>query len=169
MLATCLPLSFVVKNRNNGTLHSVIQPDPFYTLADIRGRILWVEAEAKTGLPLECDNPIYPCPYYYLHNDEVEVMADDEIDSLAIGYRRAVEEYNKWEQIKKQEYSKLMAGMGDREKVKTGRVSVTRYETTYKGWDTEAMERDGVVDKYRTERKREMMRVKVVEDEANRE
>jgi hypothetical protein len=31
------------------------------------------------------------------------------------------------------------------------------------------MERDGVVDKYRTERKREMMRVKVVEDEANRE
>lgn len=69
--------------------------EPFYTIADIRTRVLKVEAAAATGvLNAEC-TPSFPCPYFYLH-DEVdrELITDDGVDILAREYAEASRDEN---------------------------------------------------------------------------
>jgi len=64
--------------------------EPFYSLADIRSRILRVEAAAATGvLSAEC-TPAFPCPYFYLHEEiDRELIDDETIDVLAHEYEDA--------------------------------------------------------------------------------
>lgn len=64
--------------------------EPFYSLADIRARILRVEAAAATGvLNAEC-NLMFPCPVFYLHDEiDRELIDDDTIDVLAHDYEDA--------------------------------------------------------------------------------
>lgn len=61
--------------------------EPFYSIAEIRSRVLRVEAAAATGvLNAECINS-FPCPYFYLH-DEVdrELIDDESVEALAREY-----------------------------------------------------------------------------------
>jgi hypothetical protein len=64
--------------------------EPFYSVADIRARILRVEAAAATGvLNAEC-TPSFPCPYFYLHEDiDRELIDDASLDALAHEYEDA--------------------------------------------------------------------------------
>jgi hypothetical protein len=64
--------------------------EPFYTIPEIRARILRVEAAAATGvLSAECINS-FPCPYFYLHEEvDRELISDDTVDALAVEYATA--------------------------------------------------------------------------------
>lgn len=68
MLATGLPAVVVRKDRNSGTIRPEWVDEPFYTLAQIRARVLSVEMLAADGIgPEECGpERIWPCPFYYM-------------------------------------------------------------------------------------------------------
>ena len=64
--------------------------EPFYSEADIRERVLRTEAAAATGvLSAEC-SPVFPCPYFYLHDEIDRELIDDEgVEILAKEYAAA--------------------------------------------------------------------------------
>lgn len=64
--------------------------EPFYSLSEIRARILRVEAAAATGvLSAEC-NKMFPCQYFYLHDEiDRELIDDDTVEALAREYQAA--------------------------------------------------------------------------------
>lgn len=67
MHATGLPAVLVRKNRNNGQLAVEWIDEPFYSLRDIRSRVLSIELLAMDGIgPADCDGKQYPCPFFYL-------------------------------------------------------------------------------------------------------
>lgn len=63
---------------------------PFKSLADLRNRVLRIEAAAATGvLSAEC-TPSFPCPYFYLHEEiDRELITDETVDMLAREYEDA--------------------------------------------------------------------------------
>lgn len=63
--------------------------EPWYSVAEIRARVLRIEAAAQTGvLAAEC-TPSFPCPYFYLHEDvDRELVDDPVIEALAEDYER---------------------------------------------------------------------------------
>lgn len=69
---------------------NVYVDEPFYTIPEIRARMLRVEAAAATGvLSAEC-TPSFPCPYFYLHDEiDRELIDDDAVDALAREYEGA--------------------------------------------------------------------------------
>lgn len=69
--------------------HSFVD-EPFYSIAEIRARMLRVEATAATGvLAAECQ-PTFPCPYFYLHDEiDRELIDDEAVDALAHEYEDA--------------------------------------------------------------------------------
>lgn len=88
-------LKLVRKNRNTGEHRIEIVWEPFYSVADIRARVLRVEALARAQEPPStCDQKDYPCPYVYLHegSGEVELLDDPAIDLLAREYSEAATE-----------------------------------------------------------------------------
>lgn len=70
MVALGLPGMVVVKNRNNGQHLIVEVPEPFYDSSQLVARVVSLEIQARKGLPESCDNPSYPCPFYYLHEEK---------------------------------------------------------------------------------------------------
>jgi hypothetical protein len=63
---------------------------PFYSVDQIRERILQIEAVAATGvLAAECNNS-FPCPYFYLHEEiDRELIDDETVEALAREYAEA--------------------------------------------------------------------------------
>lgn len=75
MISLGLPGLLVVKNRNNGDTLILEIPKPFYDKSQLIARVVSLEIQARKGLPESCDNPSYPCPFYYLHEEkELELM-----------------------------------------------------------------------------------------------
>lgn len=162
MIATSLPLMFVVKDRNAGTILSDKVMTPFYSEVEIRARVLGIEALSRVGLPAECDVRIWPCPVSYLHDDEVEVMEDAEIDLLARQYKDAKAKENVAKEMVGVNYKALMKGLGDRKKVKTlGGVQVTKYVVKSKSLDKKKLAEDGLIEKYEVVTEREQMKVTI--------
>lgn len=106
MHATGWPLDVLVvrrKENEDGELdwYMVSYEEPPISAADMRSRVLRVEAAARKGdLPDECDVVLYPCPYYYLHGEiqKAETRLNcttEDLVALAVGYDEArVEESN---------------------------------------------------------------------------
>lgn len=94
MLAYDAPLKLirvlVDKDGNRQAIDPSYVDEPFYSMAEIRSRILRVEAAAATGvLNAECSK-MFPCPYFYLHDELDRELVDDEtIDVLAREYAAA--------------------------------------------------------------------------------
>jgi hypothetical protein len=102
---------------------------PFYTISDIRERILRVEAVAATGtLVAEC-TPSFPCPYFYLHEEiDRELIDDDTIEVLAREYGSAMAEEVVAKGKKANARKALRAALdGDKYRTNTG-VRITFYE-----------------------------------------
>jgi hypothetical protein len=63
---------------------------PFYSIAQIRERILRIELAAQTGVLIAECTPSFPCPYFYLHEEIDRDMIDDEsVCALAREYVEA--------------------------------------------------------------------------------
>jgi hypothetical protein len=95
MHATLMPLKLVRALRDNegnwtGEIDVSVVDEPFYTIPEIRARVLRVEAASATGvLSAEC-TPSFPCPYFYLHEEiDRELVSDESVDALAREYAEA--------------------------------------------------------------------------------
>lgn len=72
-----------------------LKPDPL-RLARIKAKIATVEGRARGGvaLPQECEQQVYPCPYYYLMHPqkpkvEARVIEDSELAAALEAYAKA--------------------------------------------------------------------------------
>lgn len=104
---------------------------PFYTVAEIRERILKIEAVAATGvLAAECTNS-FPCPYFWLHEEvDRELISDESIDILAREYVTSNREASVALEKKKNAKRALREAIDkDKYRTKSG-VKVTFYEAS---------------------------------------
>ena len=149
MLATTYPLLFAVKNRNTGKLDLSTVEEPFYTREQILARVLEMERYVRMGeLPDTCDL-MFPCPYYYLHDQtSMEVTEDDAIEKLAIAYDEARSQ-NKLAENRRDEVRKALdIGLAGRDRVDTATVTVAYNSTSRVQPRYDLMKEDGVYEKY---------------------
>ncbi len=168
MLAMGMEATLIVKNKNTGEKQRHGVELPFYTLEQVQERVLAIEHEVASGiLPALCDEAMYPCPFYYLHEDaETEVVSDFEIENLASQYKLLQANAVAADAAKTLVYRTLLQSMGDRKKVKTERVSVTVYEQNNPvKWDMDKMKSDGIdTSLYEIRTKGQRMRVQVKDE-----
>lgn len=73
MFALDLPLVWYWWNRDAKQMDSELVILPPVSMIAIRTRVLEVEHAARSGVvSRSCDNTMYPCPYFYLHDEEDE-------------------------------------------------------------------------------------------------
>jgi hypothetical protein len=134
MNAMMLPLLLVRKNRNTGEVKTESVASPFYTRLDIKQKVLAVEAAARAAMepPAECDARMYPCPYYYLHEDESDrelvILDDPGIDVLAKEYAAAAVEAKRAKARQEAARKGLRAGLESDKVVTTTGVKVSFYQ-----------------------------------------
>jgi hypothetical protein len=100
MHASGLPLTLIRALRDEdgnwtGETNISYVDAPFYSIAEIRARVLRVEAAAATGVLNATCTPSFPCPYFYLHDEiDRELITDDGVDILAREYAEASRDEN---------------------------------------------------------------------------
>ena len=143
---------------------------PFHPRPEILGRVLTAEAWVKRGeVPVDCDARMFPCPFFYLEEDEeVELLDDPEVQALGRAVLLAERDKKEADARWRASRSALLEGMGDRERVDVEGLSVVRWEQKNpSSWDTERMRADGVdLEKYRVQGKSWRMRVTERDDSA---
>lgn len=154
MLATGLEATVAIKNRNTGRIRREGVEIPFYSLDEITERVNHVADWVTRGLlPGPCDTPTFPCPYYYLHEDEKVLEKDEVLDGLASDYQTLREREVRLRDSIQAVRTQIRKAMGDRPSVETHRVRVTVYQA--KGqtrYDAAQMELDGIdPQKYKVE------------------
>lgn len=166
MIAMERPLLLVVKNRNTGEIIEVQIDEPYYSLADIRLRILRLEAASRSGeLPVNCVNPQYPCPFYYLHEDDnVQFVTDEVVDSYVRVYSIAKAEENAAKSRAAEARNRLATLSKDNPKLETPKSKITTYSKKSKRVDWEKIYADyGITDevvaKYTEETSSQVMRI----------
>jgi hypothetical protein len=169
MLALGLPCWFVAKNRNTGEIHTEVIDKPFYTQSEVILRVVMMERVVRKGdLPDTCDERVFPCPFFYLHEVEELIFAEDEIlDELAEMYEEARLDVKVAEARQKEARKALDAGMGDREKVETDKVKVTYYQRNGTKFDVKKAKEtlgEKVVESLMTPTQYKGMRVTIKED-----
>lgn len=128
-------------------------------IAQVFDRIRVVEQAVADGVAVECEQEVWGCPYWQLHEGvEDAVIEDQQMATLAARVAeharraKAEEEAGK---VARKELMKLL----DAQKVKTGvvegrgtgRYRVTRVTPTKNGWDEALLAEDGVdLDRYKT-------------------
>jgi hypothetical protein len=75
-------------NGDDGREACVEVKEPFWSKEDIRARVLEVEALAHED-KLVCVTPDFFCQYQYLHQDDKEIVDDDELERLVDEYQQA--------------------------------------------------------------------------------
>lgn len=169
-------------------IHFLPLEQPHYSLADIRARVMMAESWVRRGeLPVECDFRSFPCPVFYLHEDEeIEEVSDEVLTQLAIELKEAQRDKKVAEEREK-EARRVLTGLRDKQpeaarsskkktldngqeivlesvKVKTEQGTVINwYQQMNPGrLDEEQMKKDGVdVEKYRKKDKGWRMRVDI--------
>lgn len=172
MHATGLPCTLYVKCRDNGKIDIDNIDEPFYSLQEIRGRVLEIEKWVRRDeLPVECDIKNFPCPFFYLEEQlSLDLMEDDTIDELARMYHDASMEVKRAEGKKKEARKALDTGMGDRDKVTTANSRVTYFVRKGSKVDLEKMREDGVdVKKYEVPTNVKQLRVTVKDEDGSDE
>lgn len=90
-LATGLPLTLCVWDKQEKDWCFIRTDKPFYSVADIANKLAEAEEHIANGIiPDGCSD--YPCPYYYLHEqkDAKEVVnADDELEAVLAAWYEA--------------------------------------------------------------------------------
>lgn len=145
MHATDLPCMFVVKPREGGELRSRLIEEPPYSLAEIRKRIMRIEATVEShATPPACMEPkMFPCPFLYLHDDADPTPRMEEnymVDVLASQYDEAREAEKTAKARKDDLNSKLRIELQGVDKVATIAWSVGVATSERISYDTKALE-----------------------------
>lgn len=137
MHAMRLPCWLAVVNRDRPGLWESVINTPFYTIDEINIRVFTIEALARNaGLPQTCDQSMFPCPFYYLHEDSPEEIEEDEaIEALAETYLRVRDESERAKASYERVREQLKAIVGDRRTVESRSLRVTRYNAQRTSYD----------------------------------
>lgn len=168
MLALSRPCKVIAKNRNTGEVLEVDVETPFYSNGDILRRVVEMERWVRRGeLPDECSVSQFPCPFYYLEQQQtLEVTEDAVIDELARMYQEASVAVKTADARKRVARQALDQGLAGRERVVTEVSKVTYYEVRTTKLDTDKMKEDGIeIEKYEVQTIGKRLRVTVNEDE----
>lgn len=94
--------------------------EPWYSIADIRAKVLRIEGTAQTGvLAAEC-TPLFPCPYFYLHEEvDRELVDDDTVQTLARRYEDLRREVANTKGQQEATRRALREAVGDDTKIRT--------------------------------------------------
>lgn len=158
MLATGLPLVLWYKNRNNGKSDTLGAAVPFYSKAQIAGRVLEAEAWARRGQLPPCDVTSFPCPYYSLCDkvDTREVLGDEALEQVAVEYKRTKAELagieNQAKPVKerldklRKQLESVREGKTESGKYKAGkaRITWTYMDNPVASLDKEAVKQAGI-------------------------
>lgn len=169
MHATGLPCTMIAKNRNNGRhIHMDIN-EPFYSLTDIRARVLKVHSYVvNNDLPVRCDPRSFPCPFPYLHEDDDEDQPEagdvELVRAAAVEYRKARDEVGAAKERADKAREELMKVMGGQNSYKG---IVSKYEKAGPGkWNVELMREDGVdVEKYKVRDEKKHWEVRLAKED----
>lgn len=173
MHATGLEVVLVARNGDTGEDLFLYAEEPFYTLNDIKARVIVVEGRARsfTTLDFPCDQADYPCPFYYTHaNDREDASAEEaeEIEAVGIAYSLAKQRERSAKDSADVCRDRLGVLLGTRNKINAGRVRVTRFSQTRTKLDKKSAEADGVdLSKYESTSKSTVVRVTVREEIEN--
>lgn len=148
MLAMERPALLVCKSRNTGEIIETLIDTPYYSYQDIKTRIVRLEAQARTGeLPVKCSNPQFPCPFFYLHEeDEPELILDTAIDAFVKVYKEAKSEEERAKAKGKLARERLL-GLSHGNKVETPHSRITFYTTKTKKVDWNRILEDHGIEK----------------------
>lgn len=132
MHARNLPLHLVRVNRAtldsaSPQIHHSYYIEPWYSVKDIRTRVLQIESQALGGvLPSACDSRSFPCPVFYLHEDlDDEYIEDEQVDTLAKQYKNA-KVVEKVAKAKAEESRRALRVKGAKLRTSTSRVTFSR-------------------------------------------
>jgi hypothetical protein len=115
-------------DEENGVRGFVIEQPP-YTMQDITDRLISINEWVKIGqLPQLCTVKDYPCPFVYLHEDDVEVVDDPALDQLVAEYDYWAGQEKTAAEQKKQKQQLIRDHIVQDETVTSGGSKVTRYE-----------------------------------------
>lgn len=95
MHATELPLALVRLNVATGEMKVEFYDEPWYSVDQIRKRLIDVERAARLGELGECTGRVWPCPFPYLDDgygdkrETVDTEKDAEIDAVAKLFKQA--------------------------------------------------------------------------------
>lgn len=151
MHATGLPFVYAVGEWDPDKLevvrvHTKLITTPPGDINQIKAKVLSVEARYLQGEQMECSGGMYPCPVFYLHEEEQR----EEVDDLAL--HAAVERYLKQadqekaaKKAKDEAYrlvEQLMTGRPD--KVTVPGAILTRYDHTSTSLNRDALTEAGI-------------------------
>lgn len=108
---------------------------PPFSEAEIKQRVMDIEAQAKEGLPRLCNVREYPCPFHFLHEDEIgegEDPFDLELHEIATRYAEASSVARR----SKRDLDRLMEG---RDHYWNGDVRITKSQATRRSTDYKRM------------------------------
>lgn len=128
-IAEGLGLLLVRFNRDTGEFAVDYRDEAAHSIADIRRRVLLIEAQASKGeLPNDvCSD--YPCPFFYTHLDDRIEVDDPQVESLAQEYKKAQRDEKTAKSRKKDVFTALRVLAGkDRKLVTEGGWKVTFYD-----------------------------------------
>jgi hypothetical protein len=131
--------------------------EPPASINRLRARLAKVLAQAKTGIvPDACDSKDYPCPFVYLHDEEVKEYApwseEEELDALAIAIRDYLDAQAAkapFDKAMKEARKRIDKELGDKSEAQSNRYVVEYTQTFKRALDEDAMTADGIdVGKY---------------------
>lgn len=171
MLALSRPCKLIAKNRNTGEVIEVDVEMPFYSNGDVLRRVVEMERWVRRGeLPDECSVAQFPCPFYYLEQQQtLEVTEDAVMDELAKMYMDAGVAVKAAESRKQAARNALDQGLAGRERVVTALSKISYYDVETKKLDEMKMREDGIdVDKYKVGKMGKRLRVTIKSEDESR-
>lgn len=173
MHGTGLELTMVCRNGDTGEDLYLYAEEPFYTMNDLRARVIVIEGRVRsfTTLDFPCDQADYPCPVYYTHADDREDADADEaeeIEAAGIAYSLAKQAERDAKDAAGRCRDKIKELVSGRKRLNAGRVRVTTYATRRTTVDREMARADGVdLSKYESTKSTPALRITVREEIEN--
>jgi hypothetical protein len=115
---------------------------PPYSKEEIVNRVLELEDQAREGLPKLCSTREYPCPFWYLHEEEIGDGDDPFVGSL----HEAALSYDRFNRLAKQAKKELDLLMEDRDHYWNDQVRITKSRATRRSVDYKQMAQDYAID-----------------------
>lgn len=121
--------AYVTCVQDDGTILGFVIETPPFTHQDIVDRLISINEWVKIGtLPQLCTSRDYPCPFVYLHEDDLEVVRDVMLDGMVSDYLYWAEQEKIAAQKKREAQLLIRDHVDGAETVTEGGSKVTVYE-----------------------------------------
>jgi hypothetical protein len=116
------------------------------SISEIKARIIQIELAAASGVMPTCSGGMYPCPVYFIHDEDERDQGDEALDAAVDVYLEAAaleREAKAWKERAYEDVFKLAEDV-DAEKLEVSGALVTKYQHKSRRLDTKAVEKAGI-------------------------